>query len=277
MIVVDDASGDDSPEIARSIDDSRLQVSVNETNLGTYGALSRALDQARGEFVAVLNTDDWWAPDKLERQLAAIGDAAYCYTLGRLAGAEGEDLGPADHADWPLSPRHNLLPWLVVENRALASSVLFRRGAASFDPTWRYSGDWRLLLDLSERSEASLVAEPLVHWRQHPTNSYVRGGAVTLEEIRMRRMILARYRDRADLRGRSALSAMHLGALYVLVGRMDLARAALAEACRLDPLNRTVRRRRWLVSLPEPIARTRLWRTPRLTVPLDDSEEFEKT
>ncbi|OUL22568.1 glycosyltransferase family 2 protein [Nostoc sp. 106C] len=74
VIVVDDASTDKTVDIARSFSDKRLKVLVNEQNLGASGARNRAIREARGEWVAVLDSDDWYAPERLEK-LLQIADA----------------------------------------------------------------------------------------------------------------------------------------------------------------------------------------------------------
>ncbi len=67
VIVVDDASQDDSVAIVQKINDVRVKLLVNQKNLGAGGARNRALNAAQGEWVAVLDSDDWYAPTRLER------------------------------------------------------------------------------------------------------------------------------------------------------------------------------------------------------------------
>lgn len=69
IIVVDDASSDGTVAIARSFQDERVRVFVNAQNMGAAGARNRALREAQGNWVAVLDSDDWYAPERLERLL----------------------------------------------------------------------------------------------------------------------------------------------------------------------------------------------------------------
>lgn len=77
VIVVDDASTDDTAKIAKSFTDKRLKVLVNEKNLGVSGTRNRALKEAQGKWIAVLDSDDWYAPERLEKllQIAEAEDA----------------------------------------------------------------------------------------------------------------------------------------------------------------------------------------------------------
>ncbi|MEP7225551.1 MAG: glycosyltransferase family 2 protein, partial [Actinomycetota bacterium] len=69
LIVVDDGSTDETPEILAAVDDPRLQVLRNEGRLGLAVSLNRGLDEARGRYVARLDADDIAFPRRLERQL----------------------------------------------------------------------------------------------------------------------------------------------------------------------------------------------------------------
>ncbi|GBE90776.1 glycosyltransferase family 2 protein [Nostoc cycadae] len=69
VIVVDDASSDSTLEVINSFVDSRLKVLVNQKNLGVSGARNQALKEAQGKWIAVLDSDDWYAPDRLEKLL----------------------------------------------------------------------------------------------------------------------------------------------------------------------------------------------------------------
>jgi succinoglycan biosynthesis protein ExoO len=70
VIVVDDASSDNTVAVVQSFSDPRLKLLVNEQNLGAGGARNRALNAAQGKWVAVLDSDDWYAPERLENLVA---------------------------------------------------------------------------------------------------------------------------------------------------------------------------------------------------------------
>ena len=78
LLVVDDASTDATRDAVRAFHDDRLRLFVMERNGGQSAARNRALAEARGEWVALIDADDWWAPERLERLLEAadLADAA---------------------------------------------------------------------------------------------------------------------------------------------------------------------------------------------------------
>lgn len=72
IVVTDDGSTDRTPERIREIDDPRIRLEVLEQNQGACIALNRGIRRARGEYVAILNSDDLFEPDKLALQVAYL-------------------------------------------------------------------------------------------------------------------------------------------------------------------------------------------------------------
>lgn len=76
MLIIDDCSTDKSYEIALkyAVKDNRIKVMRNEKNSGAAISRNKAIEQAQGEFIAFLDSDDLWMPDKLEKQIAFMRD-----------------------------------------------------------------------------------------------------------------------------------------------------------------------------------------------------------
>ncbi|MFN6481640.1 MULTISPECIES: glycosyltransferase family 2 protein [unclassified Nostoc] len=74
VIVVDDGSSDKTVEIAKSFSDQRLKVIVNQQNLGAAAARNRAFRAAQGEWIAVLDSDDWYAPERLSKLVSLANE-----------------------------------------------------------------------------------------------------------------------------------------------------------------------------------------------------------
>jgi len=70
VIVIVDKPDDDTASVVRSVDDRRLQLIVNPYSRTAAGARNAGADHATGEWVAFLDDDDEWLPNKLERQIA---------------------------------------------------------------------------------------------------------------------------------------------------------------------------------------------------------------
>lgn len=271
LIIVDDCSRDNSISVAQQYanNDSRIRVLANESNLGTYGTEQRALSLTSAPFVAVMNSDDIWAHNKLERQvhkLESDSDAAFCYVLGAMIDADGSNMEHDVHGNLPQADPQEPLPQLLAENRILASSVLFRRASLRFEISCRYSGDWVALLEQSLHGHARFINEPLTYWRQHETNSYRRSGAQTLEEIRLRRAIHdnrelwnVRRIPKTEIKAGLAQNAMNLVPLMVYANEMRLAREFGLFAIRNHPNRKSALKRTLGLFLGNGRARKHFW------------------
>ena len=103
LIIVDDASKDGSMEVVARFADPRVRVYRFDTNQGAASALNFAVQQARAEFVAVINSDDAWELHKLQRQLdefAAHPELGAVFTSARFVGEAGELLAPERIPHW---------------------------------------------------------------------------------------------------------------------------------------------------------------------------------
>lgn len=83
MIIVDDCSTDATDDAVRPfLSDPRIRYIKNERNLGAAESRNRALREAKGRFVAFLDSDDLWLPEKLEKQLEFMAKtgAKFSYT-----------------------------------------------------------------------------------------------------------------------------------------------------------------------------------------------------
>ena len=72
LIVVDDASTDDIPGIVKGFTDGRVKYIRHDENKGAAAARNTGIQAARGAYIAFLDSDDEWLPEKLERQVQAF-------------------------------------------------------------------------------------------------------------------------------------------------------------------------------------------------------------
>ncbi len=81
MLIVDDLSTDNSVEIVKQYDDERIILLSNEKNSGAAESRNNALRHAKGKWMAFLDSDDIWLPDKLEKQLKFMVDNNYHFSF----------------------------------------------------------------------------------------------------------------------------------------------------------------------------------------------------
>lgn len=173
VLVVDDGSTDDTRAVCESFGDPRLRYRYQE-NDGTWGlgARNRAMMEARGEWIALLDQDDVWAPDKLARQLEAAArdpTIGLVFCLARFIDGEGRCTGE-QRLD---VPEGDAYPKLLLQNWYYASTGMFRRGLLAiggFPAHGAGAGDYQLWLALARHTRVAVVREFLCDYRFHTEN-----------------------------------------------------------------------------------------------------------
>jgi glycosyltransferase involved in cell wall biosynthesis len=177
LIVVDDGSTDETPEVLAGYGD-RLRV-IRQENAGESAARNTGILEARREFVALLDSDDYWLPGKLERQMEQLSgepslDGSFtAYT--RIGDVPQEDVV----LDGWEGTQADALEHLLIGCRINTSTAIVRRSAlidvGLYDVTLRCAQDYDLWLRLAVRGyRMAYVPEPLATYRIH-------GGAVSLD------------------------------------------------------------------------------------------------
>jgi len=173
IVVVDDASTDPAHVVLDELADRRIRVVRNPGPLGETATRNRGIAEASGSWIAFLDDDDLWSPDKVTHQLDALDlqDAGWAYAGDVVV---DQYLRPV-HGAPPPSPeaiastlrRYNSVP-------AGASNVIVRASlledVGTFDPRLRRTGDWDLWLRLMATGRPACVSEPLVANRVHRGN-----------------------------------------------------------------------------------------------------------
>jgi len=172
IIFWDNASSDKSPSIAKSYD-SRLNYhrAANKTNL--YEARNFALKKASGEFIAFLDCDDLWMPDKLEKLIPLFDDpdVGLAYSDAIYFNNEGKSKRLYKTRNYCTGRCFSEL----LKNYFLClQTVVIRRLALDdqtewFDPRFNIAGDTDLFRRIAYGWKIDMVNEPLAKYRIHPS------------------------------------------------------------------------------------------------------------
>lgn len=172
LIVVDDGSTDDTPQVIERYR-GRLRY-VRQENQGVAVARNRGIEESRGRYVAFLDADDFWLPGKLERQLAALAARADCRACSTGHRPLGRPFGPASVR--PPSRSASLLEALIVCGNVIGipSTVLCERSlfaqVGGFDAELGDCADWDMWIRIAAVTGFVQLEEPLVAYRLHDRN-----------------------------------------------------------------------------------------------------------
>ena len=164
VIVVDDGSTDDSAAIAESYGPP-VRV-IRQRNQGESVARNRGIDEARGDWIAFIDSDDVWKPGKLERQLAAAQPDVVCLHSEWYCFGERDYV--SDVGAIPPEERYRLSALLMRGNSFNISTMIVRRSLPVRFPAWtRHGEDLIYCLDLVLVGRLVLVPERLSGIRFH--------------------------------------------------------------------------------------------------------------
>lgn len=137
IIVTDDGSTDGTPDIVRQFHDDRIKLEVMPRNLGISMAMNSAISRARGEYIAILNSDDFALPDRLEKQVSFLNsrpDISIVVGLPLPVDDDGKECASYNDFYRPLSfPDFTITTWLnsffFRRNCICAPTAMIRRSA----------------------------------------------------------------------------------------------------------------------------------------------------
>lgn len=244
LIVVNDASSDETPAVLARIDDPRLRVIHRDVNRGAAAARNAGLAAAHGELVAFQDDDDRWLIEKLAKQVAALqaapAEVGWClcgnirlksvgaryiggdFFIRQLDYSHGIGAG-GNGPDWGLIATPG---WLV--KREMVDQV------GGFDERIRSWDDWELGLRLSKVCKMIVIDEPL--WVQ----DWILGAGLTKAELaRAKDMRIIMEKHGHMWSGQRDVLARH----YYMIGRGEslhespaVGRIELLRSLRLQPL-----------------------------------------
>ncbi|WP_437913998.1 glycosyltransferase [Sorangium sp. So ce302] len=166
IIVVDDGSSDDTPGRLASYRD-RIRY-VRQQNQGVSAARNLGIGLASGEWVALLDADDVWHPQKLALQISVLNAHP---DLSVIGGAGSSGALPPDLPEEPVVDRLSVVDFLTWTPMAQSSVMVRRRcfdRVGGFDAKLRYAEDREMWIRLAAAFSTARVKTPLYYYRAHP-------------------------------------------------------------------------------------------------------------
>lgn len=212
IIVIDDASSDDTLEKLAQVAGPDLVVLRNRRNAGGAATRNRGIECARGDVIAFLDADDLWVPDKLEKQLALLNASpgpSFCFSAVSFVNEYGERR---------VSPRRapksdESLPDFMLKygNLVQTSTIVVPRQLLAhirFTETLRRFQDIDFVLQLDAAGVRALYSsEKLVDWRNVGNPKRVSSNA----DLSVIQAFIARHGERLTFAQRLGLEVRSFG------------------------------------------------------------------
>ena len=245
MIIVDDASTDQSKMIARSFDDPRIKVIELPTNVGRTMALNTGLQFCKGEFIAILDADDVAGSKRLIRQvefLNAHPDYGVVASWSTVIDEAGTEIGRHQ----PLLNAAELYQYLGWCDPLVHSSFMWRN--QTLESIGGYGGpsgveDHYALIEISQTALIGIVPEDLVCYR-HVKSSLSHSTIGTQRHLEHQLLVLREAKQSLNLNSESlrrnrrirSLLLIRLGLAKVRTGAFIDGSLHLTKGILLDPM-----------------------------------------
>ncbi|MBM2832870.1 MAG: hypothetical protein HW406_31 [Candidatus Brocadiaceae bacterium] len=237
ITVVDDCSKDNILDSVRSFNDKRIQFIRNEIHKGEAGSRNVGIMNSNAEYIAFLDDDDEWLPDKLKLQIDLLENSPA--TVGVVYTGYVEVNRANKKILWQMIPtqKGNIYNNIFVKNYVgVPSTVVLRRACFEkvglFDENIIYPTDYDLWIRLSNKFCFEYIEKPLVRYYVHE-NSISRNLEL---RIRGAEKILKKYHQIFSLNSKAhGQCYVQIGKLYCLNGNMKKARDTFLMAIRLQP------------------------------------------
>lgn len=244
LIVVDDGSTDGTYERLQAYGDRLLLLThPNRANRGQSCSINLGMTRATGQYIALLDSDDYWELDKLRIQVDFLErhpEFGLVYSNGYYVDAGGRVLYPyhrKDHVE-PNDPNAVLLDcYMALPVNSLVRSSVYRQ-VGGFEESFRASQDHDMLIRIAEVTRFAYIPDFLFSYRRHGESI-----SQTKQEVRWRTgfEILQRARSRypyrpSTLRKRLALLNYRMGQVYLSHGKRLASLPFWLKAGLLDPV-----------------------------------------
>ena len=176
LIIVNDGSVDRSEQIILSYDDSRIVYVRNKRNEGLIASLNKAIDMAKGEYIARMDADDIALPQRFEKQINHLQTSGCAILATRVTLIDGEGNSLPDWKDDAENLKPSQIKRFLVKDNCIAHPTVMGKAVVFKKYKYRYyqkySEDYDLWLRLiNDGLSIHKLAEPLLLYRQLPTSA----------------------------------------------------------------------------------------------------------
>lgn len=164
LLIVDDCSTDNTDEVVKSFSDSRIKYYKNENNSGAALTRNRAIREAKGEWIAFLDSDDLWKTQKLEKQVSFMNQNGYVFSYHEYEKIDEEDKPLNIFVSGP-----EIVTKQKMYNYGYPGCLTFMYSAKAMGliqiKDIKKNNDYAILLKLCKKADCYLLKENLAKYR----------------------------------------------------------------------------------------------------------------
>ena len=210
MIIIDDCSDDNTDEVVgRFLPDPRIRYYKNEKNCGAAVSRNRALKMAKGRWIAFLDSDDLWMPEKLEKQIAFMEKGNYHFSYTQY-----EEIDEKSNSRDVVVTGPHKITHSGMNNYCWPGCLTVMYDAKNIGliqiADIKKNNDYAMWLKVSRKADCYLLDEKLAQYRRG------RSGSVSTQSVNT--MIKWHYRLFREAEGKSVILAYVYTARNIIFG-----------------------------------------------------------
>ncbi len=236
IIIVDDASTDNTADVVSRFRDERVKFIHRDVSGGDAVARNLGLANCQGQYIALLDDDDEWFPEKLEQQINIFrnsgSDIGGVYTgVQYIDGASGSKL-------YEVIPKEKkgFSNDMLDKNTITTSSLMFKKECIDrvglFDETFPCASDHDMWIRIAEKFQYKCIPRPLTKYRLHGVRLSLKYDLVNEGKEKVLKKHEQRFKENPKFLSNQYLD---IGILYCLTGKTQKGRQAIRRAIRLVP------------------------------------------
>lgn len=200
LIIIDDASTDNTQTVVEKYNsDSRIRYIKNNTNLGLGKNRVESTKNVRGEYIAIIDSDDYWVDvNKISKQVDFLDKnkkVGVVGTFGKIIDDKNNIVGKLEYKTNNLDIRKHMLS----HHQFLHSSVLFKKEAftkaGGYDATLSPAEDFDLILKIGTEYELANLPENTTYYRVHSENSSSNDRQKRTHHAKLHLKVIKKFKD----------------------------------------------------------------------------------
>ncbi|RLC39556.1 MAG: glycosyl transferase [Candidatus Nealsonbacteria bacterium] len=240
IIVVDDASTDNTKEVVKSFGDKRIKYLRLRENSGSSAApKNTAIKITKGKYIALLDSDDEWLPEKLEKQIQLFKNSKK-KNLG-FVGCNVLVVDEQTNKRYEYkTPKYKNVFQRLLENDFIwsSSSVMVKKSVIDnvglFDESLKNANDWEMWIRIAQKYDFDFVDEPLFKYYWHGGN--ITRTAGNLKKIQYKEYILIKHKNLYKKHPKAySITLRNIGTAYLLNNDLKNARKYFIKAIKVAP------------------------------------------